>query len=77
MTYEDFNNFPRGEASDKVLSDKACNIAKNPKYDPRSKILIRDCFNGAPLLVLILILLTQINLQVVLLKVKLCKTKNQ
>ena len=33
MTYEDFNNFFRGTASDKVLSDKAYNIAKNPKYD--------------------------------------------
>ena len=33
MTYRDFNDFHRGTASDKVLREKATNIAKNPKYD--------------------------------------------
>ena len=28
-----FKDLKRGTASDKVLRDKACNIAKNPKYD--------------------------------------------
>ena len=32
MTYGDFKDLPRRPASDKVLSDKAFNIAKNPKY---------------------------------------------
>ena len=33
MTYGDFKELPRRTASDEVLRDKACNIAKNPKYD--------------------------------------------
>ena len=33
MAYEDFKDFARRTASDKVLRDKAFNIAKNPKYD--------------------------------------------
>ena len=33
MTDEDFKGLPRRTASDKVLRDKACNIAKNPKFD--------------------------------------------
>ena len=33
MVYEDFNDLARRAASDKVLRDKAFNIAKNPKYD--------------------------------------------
>ena len=28
-----FQDLPRGAAADKVLRDKAFNIAKNPKYD--------------------------------------------
>ena len=31
--YEDFKDLARRTASDKVLRDKAFNIAKNPKYD--------------------------------------------
>ena len=31
--YGDFQDSPRGTASDKLLRDKAFNIAKNPKYD--------------------------------------------
>ena len=33
MTYEDFKDIKRRTASDKILRDKAFNIAKNPKYD--------------------------------------------
>ena len=33
MAYEDFSDLARITASDKVLRDKAFNIAKNPKYD--------------------------------------------
>ena len=33
MTYGDFKDLKRRTASDKILGDKAFNIAKNPKYD--------------------------------------------
>ena len=33
MAYEDFKGLTRRTASDKILRDKACNIAKNLKYD--------------------------------------------
>ena len=33
MAYGDFKDVARRAASDKVLRDKAFNIAKNPKYD--------------------------------------------
>ena len=33
MAYGEFKDFPRATASDKVLFDKAFNIAKNLKYD--------------------------------------------
>ena len=33
MAYGDFKDFSRRTASDKILRDKAFNIAKNPKYD--------------------------------------------
>ena len=33
MAYVDFKDLGRRTASDKVLRDKAFNIAKNPKYD--------------------------------------------
>ena len=33
MAYADFKDLERRTASDKVLRDKAFNIAKNPKYD--------------------------------------------
>ena len=32
MAYGDFKDFARRPASDKILRDKAFNIAKNPKY---------------------------------------------
>ena len=33
VVYGDFKDLPRITASDKVLHDRAFNIAKNPKYD--------------------------------------------
>ena len=33
MAYRDFKDLARRTAADKVLRDKAFNIAKNPKYD--------------------------------------------
>ena len=33
MAYGDFKDFKKRTAADKVLRDKAFNIAKNPKYD--------------------------------------------
>ena len=33
IDYGDFIDWTRGTASDKILRDKAFNIAKNPKYD--------------------------------------------
>ena len=33
MAYEDYKDLPRRIAADKVLYDKAFNIAKNPSYD--------------------------------------------
>ena len=33
MTYGDFKYLTRRTASDKILRNKAFNIAKNPKYD--------------------------------------------
>ena len=42
MAYGDFKDLKRRTFSDKVLRDKAFNIAKNPKYD-----LLRTCFYGS------------------------------
>ena len=39
MAYRDFKNLARRTASDKVLRDKAFNIAENPKYDGYQIIL--------------------------------------
>ena len=33
MDYGNFKDLNRRTTADKVLHDKACNIAKNPKYD--------------------------------------------
>ena len=33
LAYGDFKDLTRRTASDKILSDKAFNIAKNPKHD--------------------------------------------
>ena len=46
LPYGYLKNFPRRAASDKVLHDKAFNIAKNPKYDeyPCGVIFMVDNF---------------------------------
>ena len=33
MPYGDFKDLTRRTAADKILCNKACDIAKNPKYD--------------------------------------------
>ena len=40
MAYGDFKDLARRTASDKVLRDKAFNIAKNPKYDGYQRGLV-------------------------------------
>ena len=40
MVYGDFKELARRTASDKVLRDKAFNIAKNPKYDGCQRSLL-------------------------------------
>ena len=40
MAYGDFKDIARRTASDKVLRDKAFNIAKNPKYDGYQRGLV-------------------------------------
>ena len=37
MAYGDFKDLTRRAASDKILHDKAFNIAKNPKYDEHQR----------------------------------------
>ena len=48
MAYGDFKDLARRTVSDKVLRDKAFNIAKNPKYDGYQRVLdsmIYKCFD--------------------------------
>ena len=40
MAYGDFKDLKRRTASDKILRDKAFNIAKNPKYDGYQRGLV-------------------------------------
>ena len=40
MVYGDFKDLTRRTASDKILHDKASNIAKNPKYDGYQRGLV-------------------------------------
>ena len=42
MAYGEFKDLTRRTVSDKILRDKAFNIAKNPKYDGYQ----HACFNG-------------------------------
>ena len=46
MNYGDFKDFKRRTASNKILRDKAFNIAKNPKYDgyQRGKSVVAERF---------------------------------
>ena len=45
MAYGDFKDLTRRTASDKVLRNKAFNIAKNPKYDGHQRGLARIVYN--------------------------------
>ena len=40
MAYGDFKDLPRRTACDKILRDKAFNMAKNPKYDGYQRGLV-------------------------------------
>ena len=44
MAYEDFKDLPQRISSDKILRDKAFNIAKNPKHDPYLASMIYKLF---------------------------------
>ena len=45
MAYGDFENLARRAAFDKILRDKAFNIAKNPKYDGYQRGLASMVYN--------------------------------
>ena len=48
MAYRDFKDWTTRTASNKILHDKAFNIAKNPKYDVYQKDLasiVSTCFD--------------------------------
>ena len=45
MAYGDFKDLTRRTASDKILRDKAFNIAKNPKYDGYQRGLASIIYN--------------------------------
>ena len=71
MSYGDFKDLPGRTALDKILCDKAFNIAKDPKYDRYHQRRLASTaykFFDKSLLALIL--------PVVLLKLKLYQTKN-
>ena len=46
MAYGDFKDMKRRTASDKILRDKAFNIAKNPKYDGYQRRLASMVYKG-------------------------------
>ena len=45
MAYGDFKDLKRRTASNKILRDKAFNIAKNPKYDGYQRGLASMVYN--------------------------------
>ena len=45
MDYGDIKDVTRRKASDKILHDKAFNIAKNPKYDGHQRGLAPMAYN--------------------------------
>ena len=45
MAYRDFKDVARRTTSDKILDDKAFNIAKNPKYDGYQRGLASIIYN--------------------------------
>ena len=69
MAYGYFKDLTRRTASDKILHDKGFNIAKNPKYDEYQRGL-------ASMVYKFFLLCVQINLLVVVFKMKIFQTKN-
>ena len=65
MAYGDFKDLPRRIASDKILPEKAFNIAKNPKYDRYQRGLLQRSID----FLIKKLLLDQ-------LKMKICQTKS-
>ena len=45
MAYGDFKDLARKKASDKIVRDKAFNIAKNPKYDRNQRCVASMVYN--------------------------------
>ena len=66
MVYGDFKDLARRTALDKLLRDKAFNITKNRKYDGYQRSLASMVYK-----------FFDKRLQVVLLKIEICQTKNQ
>ena len=64
MAFGVFKDLARRTASDKVLRDKAFNIAKNPKYDGYQRGLasvVYNFFDKKPQLVVLIMKLNKIN----------------
>ena len=51
MAYVEFKDLAKRIASDKILRDKAFNIAKNPKYDGYQSFLIKSLVEAGLLLI--------------------------
>ena len=68
MAYGDFNYLTRSTDSDKILCDKAFNIAKNPKYDGYQRRLASMVYRFFDEKLLVVV--------VVVLKMKIFQTKN-
>ena len=63
MAYGDFSDLKRRTASDKILRDKAFNIAKNPKYDGHQTGLASMVYKfliKSPQVVLLIMILNKI-----------------
>ena len=59
MAYGDFKDLRKGTASDKIIHDKAFDLAKNPKYDGCQRGLPSVVYNFFLLWVQINLLVTQ------------------
>ena len=68
MAYGDLKDLAKETASDKVLRDKAFSIAKNPKYGYQNGLLQWFINLLIKRVLLLLLLQTEINLQVVVLQ---------
>ena len=73
MAYADFKCLTKRTASDKILRDKAINIARNPKYNGYQRGLASMVYK---LFDKKLLLRAQTNLPLVVLKMRIFRTKN-